>query len=113
MEHRVDKEFQGMASQHQQPIHIFLSSAPADESLCKQLLAHMDTLIQEGRITLWHSANILAGSNTTKESTDQLNKAQIILLLISANFFASPSCQTEMRQALARHDAKQAWVIPV
>src|SRR5262249_24247897 len=40
--------------------------------------------------------------------------AQIILLLISDAFMASDFCySTEMTQAIARHDANQARVIPI
>jgi hypothetical protein len=45
---------------------------------------------------------------------DRLNKAQIILLLISANFMSSDFCySTEMDQAIKRHYADLARVIPI
>ena len=40
--------------------------------------------------------------------------ARIILLLISAHFMASPFCRDiEMQEAIARHQARQARVIPI
>src|SRR5436305_8710119 len=40
--------------------------------------------------------------------------SQIILLLISAHFMASSFCQDiEMHEAIARHQARQARVIPI
>ena len=45
---------------------------------------------------------------------EHLNRAQIILLLISANFLASPYCSgIEMKRAMERHEANEARVIPV
>ena len=45
---------------------------------------------------------------------DHLNQAQIILLLISADFMASDFCYSiEMTQAISRHDRNQARVIPI
>jgi hypothetical protein len=44
----------------------------------------------------------------------RLNSAQVILLLISADFLASDYCtDVEMRRAMERHDAGEARVIPV
>jgi len=43
-----------------------------------------------------------------------LNRDQIILLLISADFMDSDFCYSiEMTQAIARHDANQARVLPI
>jgi len=45
---------------------------------------------------------------------DNLERAQIILLLISANFMVSDySYEKELRRALERHDEGSARVIPV
>ena len=43
-----------------------------------------------------------------------MNRDQIILLLISADFMDSDFCYSiEMTQAIARHDANQARVLPI
>ena len=45
---------------------------------------------------------------------DQLNSAQIILLLVSPDFMASDYCYgVEMQRALERHEQKEARVIPI
>src|SRR6476660_9883118 len=45
---------------------------------------------------------------------NRLERAAIILLLISADFIASDYCwDKEVKRALERHTAKQATVIPV
>jgi hypothetical protein len=45
---------------------------------------------------------------------EQLERARIILLLVSANFIASDYCWgTEVRRALERHARNEAVVIPV
>ncbi|MHC5720697.1 MAG: TIR domain-containing protein, partial [Nostoc sp.] len=44
----------------------------------------------------------------------QLNLAQIILLLISADFMASDFCwSVELERAMERHEAREARVIPI
>src|SRR5436190_22120454 len=45
---------------------------------------------------------------------DRLKTAQIILLLISADFMASKFCYgIELKEAIERHDANQARVLPI
>jgi internalin A len=49
-----------------------------------------------------------------QEINENLQAADIILLLVSADFIASNYCyETEMLTAIARHDKQQAVVIPV
>ena len=49
-----------------------------------------------------------------KQILEQLERADIIVLLISADFIASNFCyETEMKRALQRHEAGEARVIPV
>src|SRR5207248_2499021 len=46
--------------------------------------------------------------------SEHLNRDQIILLLISADFMDSDFCYSiEMMRAIARHDANQARVLPI
>jgi len=48
------------------------------------------------------------------EIENRLNRAQIILLLVSADFLNSPYCiGYEMRRALELHNERKARVIPI
>ncbi len=96
------------------PIHIFYSYAQRDEALVKELENHLSALKRQGHITAWHKHNISAGTEWSSEINKNLNTANIILLIISADFIASDYCYgVEMEQALARHDAKDARVLPI
>lgn len=45
---------------------------------------------------------------------ENLEKAHVILLLISSDFLASEYCyDVEMKRGLARHDAGEATVVPI
>ncbi len=68
----------------------------------------------EGLIDTWHDRRIAAGDKFDDEISEHLERAEIILLLVSPYFLASRYCyQIEMARALERHDAKEARVIPV
>ncbi|MPW19734.1 TIR domain-containing protein [Paraburkholderia sp. CNPSo 3157] len=93
---------------------VFFSYTHIDESLRDQLEIHLSLMKREGLISAWHDRRIIAGDNLDDSIDEQLEKADIILLLVSANFIASEYCiATEMTRALERHKAGDARVIPV
>lgn len=62
----------------------------------------------------WHDRKITAGDEWKGEIDANLERADIILLLVSADFIASDYCyDVEMKRALERYDAGEARVIPV
>jgi Tfp pilus assembly protein PilF len=96
------------------PIEIFLSYAHKDESLCEQMRNHLANLQDQGIITGWNDRKIIPGSEWDEEIKAHLNAADIILLLISADFMASRYCRSvEMQDAVDRHHRQEACVIPV
>src|SRR5450755_671783 len=97
-----------------EPVSIFLSYAHKDESLCDQLKAHLSLLQHQGLISTWHDRRILPGADWAQEIDTYLETAPIVLLLVSASFFASNYCiGVEMKRAMSRHEAGQARVIPI
>jgi formylglycine-generating enzyme required for sulfatase activity len=98
----------------QPAIEIFFSYARKDELLRDELAKHLKPLLQEGIITAWHDREIPPGAEWQNEIDRHLESAQIILLLISADFLASDYCYSfELRRALERHESNEACVIPV
>lgn len=93
---------------------IFISYSHKDDALRAELDKHLALLRREGCIELWSDQRILPGSEFDKDISDALESAQIILLLVSADFLASDYCfGIEMLRAMERHDAGEAVVIPV
>ena len=73
-------------------IKVFFSYSHRDEELRDRLADHINPLKLEGIIDVFYDRDIDAGSEWSKEIEKQLNSAQIILLLISAQFLASDHC---------------------
>jgi O-acetyl-ADP-ribose deacetylase (regulator of RNase III) len=95
-------------------IEIFISYAHEDETLRQRLGKHLSSLRREGVITEWHDREITAGSEWATEIDHHLDSAQVILMLVSADFIDSEYCfGIEMTRALERHQAGDARVIPV
>jgi len=96
------------------PFSIFISYAHRDRALREELEAHLSNLRRQNVITSWYDGDISPGTDWKSQIMEHLNTDQIILLLISADFIASDFCYSvEMVQAIARHDANQARVLPI
>ena len=97
-----------------QAVEVFFSYAHEDEKLRDKLANHLKLLQRQGLINAWYDRDISAGEEWKKEIEQQLNSAQIILLLISDDFLASDFCwSVELERAMRRHEAGEARVIPV
>jgi predicted helicase len=97
-----------------QPVTVFCSYAHEDEKLREQLDKHLKTLVRQGAIEGWNDREIVPGSLWGGEIDERLQRAQVVLLLVSPDFVASEYCYSrEMTLALARHEAGEAQVIPV
>jgi hypothetical protein len=95
-------------------ITVFFSYAHHDEALRNELEKHLAMLKRQGVIDTWHDRKIDAGQDVHEEISEYLGKADIILLLVSADFLASDYCyDIEMRRALERHQRGEARIIPV
>jgi hypothetical protein len=95
-------------------ITIFYAYAGEDEKSRKELEKHFSLLRRQGLIESWHGRDISIGDARMHEVDAYLDTAQIILLLVSANFMDSVYLyDTEIQRAMERHRMKEARVIPI
>lgn len=93
---------------------VFFSYAHEDEDLRDRLEKHLSMLKREGAISAWHDRRIVAGDPLNEVIDERLQQADIILLLVSADFLASEYCYgVEMKRAMERHADGSTRVIPV
>lgn len=93
---------------------VFISYSHKDEDLRKELDIHLANLKRQGRIQAWHDRAIEAGNEWEVEISQQLEAAEVILLLISPQFIASNFCyEREMYRAMQRHEEGTARVVPI
>jgi internalin A len=95
-------------------VKLFISYAHKDEALRAELDAHLKLLQRIGLVQKWDDRLLKPGEEWRKGIDENLERADIILLLVSADFLNSDFCwQEEMERALQRHEAGEARVIPV
>jgi len=95
-------------------VSLFYSYSHADSALRDELEKHLSLLRRQGAIATWHDRKIDAGQVIDHEISSHLKEAGIILLLVSPDFLSSDYCyDIEMTEAMRRHEAGEAVVIPV
>jgi TIR domain len=96
------------------PVSLFFSYCHRDEDLREQLERHLSLLERTGLIKGWNDRKIVPGQDWASEIDRHLYTADLILLLLSSDFFASDYCsEIETPVALARHKANSARAIPI
>ncbi|MFO1184680.1 MAG: toll/interleukin-1 receptor domain-containing protein [Bauldia sp.] len=108
----------GMVGLRNQPdlpaLKVFVSYSRVDELGKDGLLKHLRPLTRMKLIETWNDAQILAGEDWGNRISEELERADIILLLISIDFINSEYCYgIEMERAIERHQTGGARLIPV
>jgi len=94
------------------PIQLVYASAPADTMLREQLSAHLHSLVLKGLLTEWHEQLIPAGADVAQERRHAWHTADILLILLSADYFLSDAYnEHEIQQALDRHRREQLHIV--
>ena len=94
--------------------NVFFSYCHKDDRYRQKIDEHLSLLKRQGLISSWYDHKITAGKNLDEEIARQLERAQIILLLVSSAFIASDYCFcTELQRAIERHRAGLTRVVPI
>jgi len=95
-------------------LRIFISYSHKDEQWRRDLETHLSFLTREGLATVWTDRRILPGEPWHQHISKKLETADIVLLLVSADFAASDYCwDIEMARALELNDSGATVAIPV
>ena len=103
-----------MASSPSPRTKVFISYSHADEEWLERLKRHLKPLVREGRLDCWDDTHIRPGDDWQQEIRTALDTAQVAVLLISADFFASDFIdENELPPLLAAAEAKGVRILPV
>lgn len=95
-------------------VTLFYSYSHKDEKYRDALSKHLSLLMRKGVIKEWHDRKITPGEEWENAIDEHIEKADIILLLVSPDFIASGYCWgKEVAQAMKRQKANEACVIPI
>jgi hypothetical protein len=95
-------------------LKVFLSYAHEDEPMKDELMKFLVNLRRSQKISVWQDREIVAGQEWDSAIREELVSADIVLLLISADFNASDYIwNTELTIAMERHQQASARVVPI
>jgi hypothetical protein len=95
-------------------VKVFISYSHQDQRYLDLLDRHLAVLRRRGILEFWTDRQIRPGEDWSSTMVSNLEEAEVILLLVSADFLASDYCYgVEMMRALERHRAGSARVIPI
>jgi hypothetical protein len=94
--------------------NIFISYSHQDEAWKDRLVKQLKVLEKQAVCTAWHDRDIEIGGKWYNEIINAIEKANIFILLISADFMISRFINDEeIPRILERRGKHGSWVIPV
>ena len=94
-------------------LKVFLMYAPADKEIKTALDTQLNPIKRTEFIETWDESQLTGGDVIECEIAKHIEEADIILPLITANFFGSDQIDQQLQLALRRHEAKETVVIPL
>jgi len=101
------------ARKRRQTPTVFISYSHADAKHVKALRQHLALPEREGKVVIWWDGRVEGGGQWEKEIASALNRASVVVLLVSRHFLSSTYCyQKELEAALLRAARGKTRVIP-
>ncbi|MBX2889728.1 MAG: TIR domain-containing protein [Saprospiraceae bacterium] len=97
-----------------QPPLAFIIYAREDEPFRAELKAQLLPMERAGQLRVWTDRELIAGEHWEPAIKEKLKSADIILLLVSTDYFSSDYIhEVELKEAIERHNRGEARVLPV
>lgn len=101
-------------NRNNQSLNVFISYSHKNMKHKDKLLISLEALKQSYNINTWHDGIIDAGSKIDENVKRELEKSEIVLLLITDSYLASYYCmKIELEKAIEREKKGKCKVIPV
>src|SRR5262245_17737668 len=102
-----------MMSRQSRAARVVVSYAVEDQPLCEKLGQHLALLVRRGVVEVWDKRAVSAGSDVETEAAAALERADLVLILVSAAYHASDRWERDLEPALAREQAGGGRVVPI
>jgi TIR domain len=93
--------------------HLFFAYAKKDEALARRLEKHLSMLQRQRVIKTWAKWMLQPGQAHEQVMHASLEQANIILLLLSADFLSSHECRVLEQRAVEKATLKMSHVLPI
>lgn len=94
--------------------HLYLSFVEEDLEAFRKFHKHLSLLEDRGLVEIWSKDKILPGENIDEEIKKQLNKADMVLFVVSIELLTDPDIRKlELKVALQRVKQQKAQILPI
>ena len=93
-------------------MQLLLLYHPNDAQVRADLERHLDGLRRSGLVEIWHEAEVQPGADFEAEIRQHIAGDRVIVPLVSANLLAEERLYGYLEDALRRHEAGEAKVVP-
>lgn len=106
--------YSGVSPEREKRQNVFISYSHHDREYLDRLLVHLRPLEKEGLVDLWVDTRLHAGDRWKKEIEKALTRANVAVLLLSADFLASDFItDNELPPILRNAEEKGTRIIPL
>jgi len=95
------------------PKSIFIGYAEEDQVWADKFYSHLLSLSKNGYVTIWYEKLMLAGNDRMDVIKNYLSTSDILLLIVSADFFASNDCDKLIEMSIKRHEMDNIQIVPI
>lgn len=95
------------------PLNFFYSYCHEDKEQRANLDKHLSLLVKNKVISEWYDGDITAGSDWYGEVITALEKADIVVFLVTSNWLSSDACQEEWTLAKKYSQKQSKCLIPI
>ncbi|GHO96294.1 hypothetical protein KSF_063420 [Reticulibacter mediterranei] len=96
-----------------EPVQLYICYAEENKSALSRLEKQLTSLIRTEKIQFWHRDKLLGGDNKDQNIMTQLDRARIILMLVSADLFGEYYNSSEMQHAFRLHKEQKINLVPI
>lgn len=108
----LDHVFAGAFPAHKS-LKVFVSYSKADRKHLETLEKHLSPLTRDETLLTWTDKELLPGAEWDDTIRHQLATADVVLLLVSADFMATDYIWKEITIAMERHERGEALIVPI
>ncbi|WAR44645.1 TIR domain-containing protein [Methylomonas rapida] len=86
---------------------------PDNQDFCNDLLRYLSILKENNKIKDWSRKEVLAGQTIDKEVEYEIDKSDIVVVLLSVAFISDNDCKHQFLYAKKYFDANKKYLIPI
>lgn len=94
-------------------LNIVTVYALPDSASFSEFERHLATLLSAGVVQSWHAGMLRPGTMVREETAAQIERAHVIVVLLSQDFLVSPDCMEQLEWSIQRQRVGMVHIIPV